>query len=159
MYAAVRRYEGVTDPAEAARLVNEGFVPLMRQVPGFVAYYWLNAGNGVMVSTSVFQDQAGAEESITRAADFVRDNLASLLPTLPRSWPGRLWLPHNDVKHAPDPEHECASPHIAQCQQWDERLAKIRHRLPVVELVQFGDSCRSAGLLPTARSRSTGCVV
>ena len=38
MYAAVRRYEEVTDPAEAARVVKEGFVPLMRQVPGFVAY-------------------------------------------------------------------------------------------------------------------------
>ncbi|MCL6734066.1 hypothetical protein, partial [Streptomyces neyagawaensis] len=72
MYVAVRRYEGVTDPAEAARLVNEGFVPLMRQVPGFVAYYWVDAGDGVMVSTSVFQDRPGAEESISRAADFVR---------------------------------------------------------------------------------------
>lgn len=33
----------------------------------------------------------------------------------------------------------CASPHIARRRQWDERLAKIRHRLPGVELVQFGD--------------------
>ncbi|WP_328761300.1 MULTISPECIES: hypothetical protein [unclassified Streptomyces] len=90
MYAAVRRYEGVTDPAEAARIVREGFVPLMREVPGFVAYYWLDAGNGVMVSTSVFQDQAGAEGSIATAADFVRDNLASLLPTPPQVLAGEV---------------------------------------------------------------------
>jgi hypothetical protein len=90
MYAAVRRYEGVTDPAEAARLVNEGFVPLMRRIPGFVAYYWLNAGNGVMVSTSVFQDQAGAEESILRASGFVRDNLTSLLPNAPQVMAGEV---------------------------------------------------------------------
>ncbi|MBT2392161.1 hypothetical protein J7E87_22700 [Streptomyces sp. ISL-1] len=90
MYAAVRRYEGVTDPAEAGRLVNERFVPLMRQVPGFVAYYWVDAGNGVMVSTSVFQDQAGAEESVLRAANFVRDNLASLLPTPPQVMAGTV---------------------------------------------------------------------
>ncbi|MFF4229634.1 hypothetical protein [Streptomyces sp. NPDC001820] len=90
MYAAVRRYEGVTDPAEAGRLVNERFVPLMRQVPGFVAYYWVDAGNGVMVSTSVFQDQAGAEESVLRAADFVRDNLASLLPNPPQVMAGTV---------------------------------------------------------------------
>ena len=51
MYAAVRRYEGVTDPVETGRLVSEGFVPLMRQVPGFVAYYWIDAGDGVMIST------------------------------------------------------------------------------------------------------------
>ncbi len=28
MYATVRRYEGVTDPSEAGRLVDEGFIPL-----------------------------------------------------------------------------------------------------------------------------------
>ncbi|MFI7299816.1 hypothetical protein [Streptomyces sp. NPDC050121] len=55
----------MTDSAEAARLVNEGFVPLMRQVSGFVAYYWIDAGDGVMVSTSVFQDRAGADESVS----------------------------------------------------------------------------------------------
>ncbi len=59
MYAVVRRYDGVTDPAEAGRRVKEEFVPLLRDVSGFVAYYWVNAGGGVMVSTSVFQDQAG----------------------------------------------------------------------------------------------------
>ncbi|MFD5656305.1 hypothetical protein [Streptomyces hirsutus] len=90
MYAAIRRYEGVTDPAAAGRLVNEGFVPLMRQVSGFVAYYWVDAGDGVMVSTSVFQDRAGAEESVSKAADFVRDNLASLLPNPPQVTSGEV---------------------------------------------------------------------
>ena len=56
MYAAVRRYEGVTDLQEAARLVSEGFVPLISQVPGFLAYYWVDAGGGVMISTGVFED-------------------------------------------------------------------------------------------------------
>ncbi|MEU4094875.1 antibiotic biosynthesis monooxygenase [Streptomyces sp. NPDC026673] len=84
MYAVVRRYEGVTDSAEAGRLVAEGFVPLLRQVPGFVSYYWVDAGDRVMLSTSVYEDQAGAEESVKRAADFVRDNLASLLPNPPQ---------------------------------------------------------------------------
>lgn len=84
MYAVVRRYEGVTDPAESGRRVNDGFVPLLRQVPGFVAYYWVDAGGGTMVSTSVFEDQAGAEESVRRAAEFVRGGLASLLPNPPQ---------------------------------------------------------------------------
>lgn len=90
MYAAVRRYEGVSDPSEAGRVVDEGFVPLMRQVPGFVAYYWVDAGNGVMVSTSVFQDRAGADESVSRAADFVRENLATLLPNPPQIMAGEV---------------------------------------------------------------------
>ncbi len=90
MYAAVRRYEGVTDPAEAGRRVAEGFVPLLRQVPGFVAYYWVDAGDGVMVSTSVFEDRTGAEESVRRATGFVRDNLATLLPNPPQVTAGQV---------------------------------------------------------------------
>ena len=70
MYATVRRYEGVNNPTEAARRVNEGFVPLISQIPGFVAYYWVDAGSDVMISTSVFQDQASAEESNSRAAEY-----------------------------------------------------------------------------------------
>jgi quinol monooxygenase YgiN len=90
VYAAVRRYEGVTDPAEAGRRVKEGFVPIMRQVPGFVAYYWVDVGDGVMVSTSVFEDQAGADESIKRATDFVRENLESLMPNPPQVVAGEV---------------------------------------------------------------------
>ncbi|MFI6739248.1 hypothetical protein ACIBI9_40535 [Nonomuraea sp. NPDC050451] len=90
MYAVVRRYEGITDPAEAGRRVSEEFVPLIRPVPGFVAYYWVDAGDGVMVSTSVFEDQAGAEESTKMAADFVRDRLASLYPNPPQVTAGEV---------------------------------------------------------------------
>jgi hypothetical protein len=37
-----------------------------------------------MVSTSIFQDQAGEEESTKRAADYVRTSLVSLLPNPPQ---------------------------------------------------------------------------
>ncbi|MEV7188722.1 hypothetical protein [Kitasatospora sp. NPDC093102] len=43
-----------------------------------------------MVSTSVFEDQAGAEESARRAAGFVRDNLATLLPDPPQVMAGQV---------------------------------------------------------------------
>ncbi|MFK0221222.1 hypothetical protein ACIQWN_23905 [Streptomyces vinaceus] len=55
-----------------------------------MAYYWVDAGGGVMLSTSVFEDRAGAEVSVTRAADFVRDNLASLLPEPPQVTSGQV---------------------------------------------------------------------
>ena len=90
MYATVRRYEGVSNPTEAAQRVNEGFVPLISQIPGFVAYYWVDAGSGVMISTSVFQDQASAEESNRRAADYVRQNLVSVLTNPPQITAGEV---------------------------------------------------------------------
>jgi hypothetical protein len=90
MYATIRRYEDVTDPSEAGRQVSDGFVPLIKQIPGFVAYYWLDAGDGTMASTSVFEDRAGAEASNERAANWVRENIASLLPIPPLMTAGEV---------------------------------------------------------------------
>ena len=90
MYATIRRYEDVTDPVEAGRRVSEGFVPLVRQIPGFVAYYWIDAGDGTMASTSVFEDRAGADASTERAASWVQENIASLLPNPPLMTSGEV---------------------------------------------------------------------
>ena len=91
MYATVRRYEGITNPREAARRVDESFVPLLSQLPGFVAYYWVDAGGGVMISTSVFQDQASAQESNRKATDWIRqNNLAGLYPNAPQITAGQV---------------------------------------------------------------------
>ncbi|MFI8893268.1 hypothetical protein [Streptomyces paradoxus] len=90
MHVVIRRYEGVTDPAEAGRRVNEEFLPLVRQVQGLVSYYFVDAGGGVMVSTGIFEDRAGAEESTERAGGFVRDRLAELLPNPPQVTAGEV---------------------------------------------------------------------
>jgi hypothetical protein len=90
MYATIRRYEDVTDPGEAGRRVSEGFVPLLKEIPGFVAYYWVDAGDGVMASTSVFEDRAGADASTEKAADWVRENIAELLPARPLMTAGEV---------------------------------------------------------------------
>ena len=84
MYAAVRRYEGITDDAEAGRLVRESFMPLLKEVSGFIAYYWIEAGEGTMASLSVFEDKAGADESVIVAHQWVEDNAAALFPNPPR---------------------------------------------------------------------------
>ena len=90
MYATVRRYEGVTDPSEAARLVEEGFIPIISEMPGFVAYYWVDAGDGVMISTSVFEHKDAEEQSNWRAGDFVAQYMAPLLPNPPQITAGEL---------------------------------------------------------------------
>ena len=81
MHAAIRQYQ--VDPGsveEVARRVEEGFVPIMRNTPGFVAYFVLNSGQGEIGSVSVFEDQQGAEESNRRAEEWVSENLSDLLP-------------------------------------------------------------------------------
>ena len=84
MYAAVRRYEGVTDPKAVARQVEEHFLPIISEMPGFVAYYAVDAGEGVMVTTSVFEHQAAEEESSWRAGQFTAEHIAPLSPNPPQ---------------------------------------------------------------------------
>ena len=90
MDATARRYEGVTNASEAGRKVRETFLPVISKIQGFVAYYWVDAGGGVMISTSVFQDKAGAEESDQKATAVVRESLASLLPNPPQITAGEV---------------------------------------------------------------------
>ena len=90
MYVTVRRYEGVTDPSEVGRLVDEGFIPIISEMPGFVAYYWIDAGDGVMISTSVFEHKDAEEQSNWRAGDFVAQYMAPLLPNPPQITAGEL---------------------------------------------------------------------
>ncbi len=91
MYASVRRYE--IDPAsldELKGLVEEGFVPIVSSVPGFVAYYVMSGGDGTVFSINIFEDKAGADESARRAADWVGENLATLLPDAPEVTAGEV---------------------------------------------------------------------
>jgi hypothetical protein len=90
MYVAVRRYEGVTDPEEAARITREVFVPIIREMPGFVGYYDVDAGDGVMVSISVFERKEAEEESNFRAGEFVQEHLAAFYPNPPQVTAGEV---------------------------------------------------------------------
>ena len=90
MYVAVRRYEGVTDPQKVAQLGEEGFVPIISQMPGFVAHYLVDAGDGVMVATSVFEHKAAEEESTFVAGEFVAEHLASMVPNPPQITAGEV---------------------------------------------------------------------
>jgi hypothetical protein len=75
---------------EIRQRVNEGFVPIITKAPGFVAYYLVDAGDDVVASISVFQEQAGAKESNRMAADWVRENIASLVASGPEITAGEV---------------------------------------------------------------------
>ena len=90
MYVAVRRYEGVSDAQKVAQLVEEGFVPIISEMPGFVAYYLVDAGDGVMVSSSVFEHKTAEEQSTFRAGEFVAGDLGSLSPNPPQVTAGEV---------------------------------------------------------------------
>lgn len=80
MYASIRQYQTIPRAAaELTRRVQEGFVPIIASAPGFIAYYVVDAGDDRVASVSIFQDQAGAEDSNRMAAGWVRDHLAEIV--------------------------------------------------------------------------------
>ena len=84
MYAVIRRYRFKSEDSEKiSKLIQEGFVPLLKKANGFISYNWLDTGTGEGASLSVFQDKAGADESIRLAADFVKESMPELLNQKP----------------------------------------------------------------------------
>ena len=91
MYVAIRQYQ--VDPGsvdEIIRGVNEGLLPIIKDTSGFQDYYALDAGGGRIASVSVFEDRTGAEESTRMAADWIRENMASLFPNPPEVLQGEV---------------------------------------------------------------------
>ncbi len=76
---------------ELATLVESGFLPILRSVPGFLEYFLVETDEG-LTSISVFTDEAGAEESTRRAADWVEQNLAGFFNGPPTVTAGNVWL-------------------------------------------------------------------
>ena len=84
MYAVVRHYHFKKEDGERIdKLVQEGFVPLIKKARGFIRYYWLDSGEGEGASFGIFSDQAGADESIQLAANFVKEHMPTLLVQKP----------------------------------------------------------------------------
>ncbi len=84
MWASVRNYQ-MSQPWDDVleKHLNEGFVPIISGAPGFVAYHCVRPSDDVLVSVSVFQDEAGAVASNDLAKEFVEENLASYLGNPP----------------------------------------------------------------------------
>lgn len=89
MYATVRHYSGA---ALADALVeNEGEVRrLITGIDGFHAYSLIRTTGGETVSISVYEDEAGAEESNRLAANWLSENLPDLSVSAPQILEGEV---------------------------------------------------------------------
>jgi hypothetical protein len=96
MYATIRRYT-VRDATKAHDAlsnlkgrIEENFVPMIQDVQGFHCYYAVNANDRELVTISIFENAAGAQESTRRAAEFVRKDPSSELLNNPEVIEGDL---------------------------------------------------------------------
>ena len=89
MYATVRSYSGGPELADAL-VGNEADVKsLVSEIDGFRAYYLVRTADGT-VSISVYDDEAGANESNRVAADWIRENLPELGGSAPQVSAGEV---------------------------------------------------------------------
>jgi hypothetical protein len=92
MYIAVRRYQALNGSEdEVMKQVEQEFVPLLRQLPGFLAYYATFA-SGDVVTVSVFNDASSAQESVRLAAAWVDRNpiMKTAVSEPPKVWAGEV---------------------------------------------------------------------
>jgi hypothetical protein len=87
MYATHRRYEGIDQSRieELSRKVNESLLPKLSKLPGFEGYFLMEAGEGVVRSTTLFDTLAQAEDSTRIAAEWMQEEkLEKLVPNAPK---------------------------------------------------------------------------
>ncbi|HEY4041658.1 MAG TPA: antibiotic biosynthesis monooxygenase [Rhodopila sp.] len=76
MYAAIRQGKAKPGHAEElARIIKEGAIPIVSDVPGFRAYYVIYAPDDTVTAVSIFDNHAGAEESNKRGLAWIEENL------------------------------------------------------------------------------------
>jgi len=83
MYGTVRRYRvRLGTVPQAVKYVRRNLLPLLRQIPGFTAYYLFNAENNTLASVIIYQTADGANAANHVASRWFRSDWPSfqLLP-------------------------------------------------------------------------------
>ena len=84
MYASVRKYLVDADRVgDLMRRVDEAFAPKLEEMPGFVAYQVINAGEDrggkdILFSVTVCSDEEAVDRSVEMAGEFVSGELADM---------------------------------------------------------------------------------
>jgi len=100
MHATIRRYDGLdrNRTVELAGKVNESLVPKLRKLEGFMGYYLIESGNGVISSVGLFETAEQTDASAKLAASWIRDeNLEKAFPNPPTVTSGNVVTHQNGV--------------------------------------------------------------
>jgi hypothetical protein len=89
MYTTIRSYGGGDAFTDALLEHQDAISQVIPPIGGFRGYYVIRGEDGP-VTISVFEDQAGAEESVRAAAAWVSENLADVSPGPPTITSGEV---------------------------------------------------------------------
>jgi excisionase family DNA binding protein len=91
MYAGIRQYQMSPElSAVVSQQLERGLTPLLMELPGFVAYYVVDAGDGVLLTVRIFEDRAGVEEFDKIAMGWVEQNIEVFFSEIAKNAPHLL---------------------------------------------------------------------
>jgi heme-degrading monooxygenase HmoA len=97
MFTIIRKFTLTRGSVEeVARRVQDSFVPLLRELPGFRGYYLLEGGPNVLISIRVFDSADEALASNEIAANWIRNNVLEFTKGMPEVMAGNVLVA--DVK-------------------------------------------------------------
>jgi heme-degrading monooxygenase HmoA len=98
VFIVIRKYkvQRGTGPGLAQR-VQDGFVPLVRQMRGFRGYHLLDGGPDILVSITMFENAEEALASSEAAAEWVRDNVLEFTKGMPEVTVGNALISEPDL--------------------------------------------------------------
>ena len=90
MFTSIRIYKATVQKLDEETLekLETEFAQILRTVPGFHAYHLNDSGNHSVASISVFETEAGANESVEKSREWVNANLAHLVDGPPTVFTG-----------------------------------------------------------------------
>jgi hypothetical protein len=84
MYGVIRRYRvRLGTVGQAARYADKQFVPMLRDIPGFVSCHLLDAGNDILTFMALFETEEEAVTAVRASRDWFRDEWSSFRPLPP----------------------------------------------------------------------------
>ena len=78
---------------ELMHKLDKEFIPIINKEPGYIAYYVIDSGDGVVTAISMFEDEATSQVSNQRAEDWVTENLGPMVPGKANVISGTVMVP------------------------------------------------------------------
>ncbi|HXF96002.1 MAG TPA: hypothetical protein VNI61_07845, partial [Gemmatimonadales bacterium] len=93
MHVVLRRYRIRYGAMELTpRYARETLLPRLRQVPGFSAYYLVNAGDGLVASLGLFETAEGAATGDQLVAEWFRNDWPAFRAVPPELTSGEVMV-------------------------------------------------------------------
>jgi hypothetical protein len=93
MHGVLRHYTvDAKNVDEIVRRVAAEGLTFLKAIPGFVSWGLMDDGHGHMVTYSVYEGKTGTDESTKKAAAWIKENIASLVPSPPQVIEGEVRL-------------------------------------------------------------------